>query len=280
MDFLKDFSRDREFTKLLGRRDDQIDLTTAALELARDVEPNLDFQPVHDWIAERAAELQGPLARAASDEQILAEFSACIADRHGITGDPNVYDSASGSFLNKVISEKAGIPISLSLLYMAVAEKAGISLKGVGSPGHFLARYDTLDKPLFVDAFAGGRVLTYDQCAAWLMKTQHVERSLVKRSLESVGPRAIITRMLNNLKALYAKQEDWIPCWRVQHRLLALQPADYGERRDWAVISVRAGRAGRAIEMIENCLRTCPAEDRDFLKSQLTVAHGKTAQWN
>lgn len=280
MDFLQDFAADTEFTRLLGRQDDQVDLTTAALELARDAYPSLDFQPVYNWIGRCAGELQAPLAGAATDEHILEALAECLAGRHGITGSPEIFESADGSFLNKVIEQKTGIPISLSVLYMAVADQAGISLKGVGAPGHFLTRYETLDAPLFVDAFAGGRVLTFDECAERLEETQGVERKRARRALEAVGPRLIIIRMLNNLKTLYAKQEDWQPCWRVQHRLLALQPADYGERRDWAVISLRAGRETGALEMLEACLKTCPAEEREFLERQIAAARGKRARWN
>ncbi|HEY3967952.1 MAG TPA: tetratricopeptide repeat protein [Planctomycetaceae bacterium] len=279
-DFIQDFAADSEFTKLLGRRDDQVNLTAAALELARDAYPNLDFQPVFTWIARRAAELQGPMAHAASDEQILAELAQCLAERQGITGAPDIYEQADGSFLNKVIENKTGIPISLSVLYMAVAEEAGVALKGVGAPGHFLTRYDTFDTPLFVDAFAGGQVLTYDECAERLVATQGVDRNHVRRALEPVGPRLIIIRMLNNLKTLYARQEDWQPCCRVQYRLLALQPAEYSERRDWAVISLRAGRAAGALEMLEACLKVCPADEREFLEQQKAAAHGKLARWN
>src|SRR5262245_40563443 len=132
MDFLKDFAADAEFTRLLGRRDDEVDLTAAALELARDVYPQLDFQPVFRWIERCAAELQAPLAGAAADEQILEILADCLAGKHGITGSAEIYESPDGSFLNKVIEQKTGIPISLSVLYMAVAEQAGISLKGVG----------------------------------------------------------------------------------------------------------------------------------------------------
>jgi regulator of sirC expression with transglutaminase-like and TPR domain len=90
----------------------------------------------------------------------------------------------------------------------------------------------------------------------------------------------IIIRMLNNLKTLYARQEDWQPCCRVQYRLLALQPAEYSERRDWAVISLRAGRAAGALEMLEACLKVCPADEREFLEQQKAAAHGKLARWN
>jgi len=280
MDFTNDFSADTEFLKLLARREDQVDLTTAALELARDAYPGLLFEPTLDWIERRAAELRGPMTRAGSDEAILGKLSECLALHHGIVGSREIFEQADGSFLNRVIEQKTGIPISLSVLYMSVAKAAGIELLGVEAPGHFLTRYETFDTPLFVDAFAGGAILTYDECAQRLETAQGVPHDEVRQAIEPVGPRLIVIRMLNNLKTLYAKQEEWKACWKVQHRLLALQPARYGERRDWAVISLKAGRSGPALEMLEACLETCPPEEREFLEQQKRFAHGKLARWN
>jgi regulator of sirC expression with transglutaminase-like and TPR domain len=280
MDFSNDFSADTEFLKLLSRQEDQVNLTTAALELARDAYPDLSFATVLSWIEDRAAELRGPMTRAGSDEAILGELSECLALHHGIVGSREIFEQADGSFLNRVIEQKTGIPISLSVLYMAVAKAAGIDLLGVGAPGHFLTRYETFDTPLFVDAYAGGTILTYAECAQRLETTQGVPHDEVRQAIEPVGPRLIIIRMLNNLKTLYAKQGEWQACWKVQHRLLALQPSLYGQRRDWGVISLKAGRPGPALEMLEACLKTCPAEDKDFLEQQKIAAHGKLAQWN
>jgi regulator of sirC expression with transglutaminase-like and TPR domain len=280
MDFSNDFSADAEFLKLLRRQDDQVDLTTAALELARDAYPKLSFDPTLAWIEGRAAELRGPMTRAGSDEAILGELAECLALHHGIIGSSEIYEHADGSFLNRVIEQKTGIPISLSVLYMAVAKSSGIELLGVGAPGHFLTRYETFDKPLFVDAYAGGSILTYTDCVRRLEETQGVPHDEMRQAIEPVGPRSIIIRMLNNLKALYVKQREWPACWKVQHRLLALQPSLYGQRRDWAVISLKAGRVGPALEMLDACLKTCPAEDKDFLEQQKIAAHGKLAQWN
>lgn len=280
MDFLKDFADDVEFCKLLGRQEESVNLTAAALELARDAYPRLAFEPVFRWIDERAGELSGPIARAGSDEAVLGEFASCLAGKHAIAGSSEAYETADGSFLHRVIERKTGIPISLSVLYMAVAERVGVPLKGVAAPGHFVACYETIDTPLFVDAFAGGKVLTYDECVAWLEETQGVGRENVRGALAPVGPRLIIIRMLNNLKTLYAKQGEWPACWKVQHRLLALQPAAYNERRDWAVISVKAGHSAPAIAMLEDLLKTCPAEEREFLQKQQREAHGKQARWN
>ena len=280
MDFLKDFAADVEFSKLLGRQEETVNLTTAALELARDAYPELPFELVFRWIDDRAAELSGPVARAASDEALLGEFKACLAGRHGIVGSREAYESADGSFLNRIIERKTGIPISLSVLYMAVAERTGVPLRGVAAPGHFLTCYETIDTPLYVDPFTGGKILNYAECVAWLEETQGVARENARGALQPVGPRLIIIRMLNNLKTLYAKQGEWRACWQVQHRLLALQPAAYNERRDWAVISLKAGRSGQAIEMLEDLLTTCPPDDRAFLEKQRQEAHGKLAQWN
>jgi regulator of sirC expression with transglutaminase-like and TPR domain len=280
MDFLADFSADAEFRRLLGRRDDAVNLSTLALEVARDAYPELDFAPVFRWIDDRAGELSGPVARAGSDEALLGELSACLAGRHGIVGSPEAYEQADGSFLNCVIQRKTGIPISLSVLYMGVAERTGISLRGVSAPGHFLACYETIDKPLFLDAYHAGKILSYGEAVEWLKESQGVAPDNARQALEPVGARPIIIRMLNNLKTLYAKQGDWRACWKVQHRLLALTPAAYNERRDWAVISLKAGHSARAIEMLESCLATCPSDEREFLERQRQEAHGKLAQWN
>ncbi len=280
MDFLEDFAADVEFRKLLGRQEDKVNLTAATLELARDAYPGLAFDPVFGWIDERADELRGPIARATSDQALLGELSSCLSGRHGITGSREIYEHADGSFLNRIIERKTGIPIGLSVLYMAVGERSGVPLLGVAAPGHFLTCYETFDTPLYVDAFGGGKVRTQDEAVDWLVETQQVPHENARAALQPVGPRLIIVRMLNNLKTLYAKQGEWRACWKVQHRLLALQPAAYNERRDWAVISLKAGRSGPAIEMLESCLATCPPEDREFLEKQRHEAHGKLAQWN
>src|SRR5258708_1062243 len=192
MDFSDDFSADTEFLKLLGRGGDEGELATAALEVARDAYPDLSFDPTFSWIEGRAAELRGPMTRAGSDEAILGELSECLALHHGIVGSREIFEHADGSFLNRVIEQKTGIPISLSVLYMAVAKAAGIELLGVGAPGHFLTRYETFDRPLFVDAFAGGTILTYAECASRLETTQGVPHEEGRQAIEPGGPPLIL----------------------------------------------------------------------------------------
>lgn len=266
-----EFARDTEFRKLLSKRED-VDLTTAALELARDAYPELNFQETLRWIDDRAGELIAPLSRAGSEIDALREIGRCISEMHGITGDVGSYDRVDSSFLHRVIESKRGIPLSLSVLYMAVANRAGYALRGVACPRHFLTRYDSVDGPLFLDAFSGGRILTHHECLNRVHLATKLPREKVQASLKPVGSRPIIIRMLNNLKALYAGHNRWNEALVVQRRLVALSPTDYGERRDLAVVTLKANQPGRAIDLLEDCLHHCPEDEAQALEQQVTEA--------
>jgi regulator of sirC expression with transglutaminase-like and TPR domain len=279
MSFDLHYECDDEFLKLLARRRD-VDLTVVALELARDTYPGLDFRETLDWISARVEELAGAVARAKSDADVLRELSDCIAETHGIFGEPECYEQADSNYLNRVIETRRGIPICLSILYMAVADKLGIELEGVSTPMHFLTRYESVDGPLFVDAFNRGRVLKPAECIEWLRSITRLPKPRIKRALQPVGPRTIVIRMLNNLKALHARQENWPAAWLVQHRLTALEPSAYQERRDLALISVRANQPSHAVELLESCLKTCPDDEREVLTFHLSEARHQLARWN
>lgn len=274
-----DFSRDVQFQKLLARRND-VDLTEAALELARDAHPNLEFEPVRYWISARADELRPLTVRASSERESLELLAQAIADEQGIAGSPEAYESAGGSFLNEVIESRRGIPISLSVLYMAVAEQLGIELGGVAAPMHFLTRVDSPEGPLFLDAFSGRRILDQDETIEWLCSISQLPPSQVERSLQPVEPRLIIQRMLTNLKVIYARDEDWTAAWPVQNRLLALNPSQYAERRDLALLAVKSNRAGVAVRLLKSLMNSCPEDEREFLSEQLDEAGRQVARWN
>jgi regulator of sirC expression with transglutaminase-like and TPR domain len=279
MAFDSDFRCDREFVKLLTRRSD-VDLVAAAIEIARDHEPEVNAKAVVRWIEDRAAEVRGPVARADSEVEALAELGRCINGTHGLTGGCAAFESADGSYLHRVIETKTGIPISLCVLYMAVAEKVGLDLKGVAAPRHFLTRYESSAGPLFVDAYHGGRVLTLDECLRFLEGVTSRPAASILPSLVPADSRSIVIRMLNNLKALYAKQDRWHDAWHVQHRLVALEPAAYEERRDLAIIALNAGRPGCAIDLLNSCLASGPAAERAELTEQLRLAKTQLCRLN
>ena len=273
------YACDSEFVKLLSRRSD-VDLALAALELARDAYPDLDVRRTLDWIAARGGELVAPVARTSGETDALMVLSEGLVEGYGLFGTPDAFEHADSSFLHRVIETGRGIPISLSLLYCAVAKMAGLDLRPVAAPMHFLCRYESLEGPLYVDAFSRGRILTERECLKWLGQITGQSPGLLRKSLDEASPRKVVLRMLNNLKALYTRQENWSAAWTVQHRLTALQPAAYQERHDLALISMRADRPGQAIEMLESCMQACPSSEKPQLKRQLAEAYSRQSLLN
>ncbi len=274
-----DFSNDAEFTKLLARRQD-IDLPVVMLELARDAYPDLDFAPTLDWLQARAGELSSPVARAKNDRALLEALASCLAGKHDLRGTADCFKQTQCSYLNRVIETRRGIPLSLSVVYMAVAARLGIELCGVAAPMHFITRYEGIHGPLFVDAFGRGRILTQEDCVAWLQEKTGQPAEQIEHSLGSASVRNIVVRALNNLKGLHIGQETWTRALRVQQRLAALEPANYHQRRDLALLSLRAGDAGRAVDLIDACLKTCPADERPLLEQHRDEAKRELSRWN
>lgn len=279
MTFEFDYSMDSEFSRLLAR-DTDVDLAVLSLEFARDVYPNLSFAPTLDWIDARAAELRPLIAQSVSEWDVLEIVAATISDRHGIAGSTVAYEEADGSFVHRVIEKRRGIPISLAALYCSICRRVDVRLEPVAAPMHVLTRVDSLEGPLFLDGFAGQRILNHEQAIHWLSSISGVDERQLEFTLEPADGRTIATRMLTNLKILYARQDNWHAAWPVQNRLVALNPSLYPERRDLALIAVKADRPAAAVRLLKSLLSVCPDEDRKVLQSELEAAEKQIHRWN
>lgn len=122
--------------------------------------------------------------------------------------------------------------------------------------------------------------MAYDECVTQLASMTGLSNSQITAHLEPAQPREIIIRMLNNLKNLFAQQEDWPAAFKVQGRLSALQPASYIERRDLAVITLQSNRPGEAVDLLNSCLKVCPDQERAVLQRHIAAAESQLARWN
>src|SRR5690606_31231575 len=138
---------------------------------------------------------------------------------------------------------------------------------------HFLARYESVEAPLYIDGFSQGRILTQTQTVRWLSDAAKLPPARLRRSLGGASPRAIVIRLHNNLNALPMQQQNWGAAWIVQHRLAALQPAAWQEQVDLAVISLRADRPGHAIDLLQSCIGACPQTEKAGLERHLAEAY-------
>lgn len=171
------------------------------------------------------------LARAASTtNRAPAELAiACgqlLGVEHGFSGDRERYDDPSNSMLDVVLSQRRGLPILLSVIYIEVARRAGIALAGVGFPGHFVVGHFGVDPPALIDPFNGGVRLE-----------PPISQGLIRRW----RPWEIAWRILNNLVASYERRGDLTSAIRAAQMRLTL-PAE-GSPRDTMHAELRALRA-------------------------------------
>ncbi len=279
MSYIHPFEHDQQFMRMV-RRETDVDLVTAALEIARDGQKDLDFAPTHARLQRSIARLTHPVTQAGSDVEELKMLVRHMTEELNLRGDDDCMSDPEASYLNRVLETGRGIPISLSLVYLNVANELGIPLEPIAAPSHFLTRLPTDSGNLYVDAFNHGRIMDEAECVTWLRQVTELPTSEIRRTLKPVDERTILIRMLNNLKSLFGNKELWTSAWRVQSRISLLIPGSYRERRDLGILTLRAGRPGEAIGILERCLSTCPAEERQMLTQYKTQAEQQLPDFN
>ncbi|MAT15646.1 MAG: hypothetical protein CMJ46_10300 [Planctomyces sp.] len=273
------YEDDREFSKLLERRSD-VDLAVVNLELSRDAYPELNFTETLAWIDQRGRELAVEMKSSDGDLTRLQRIANCLGNRHELRGSVQSFQSVDGSYLHKVIEQRHGLPIVMSILYQAVAEQVGINLHGVAAPMHFLLGHMDGDEPLYIDPFAGGEVMSREDCLIFLSKRTNFAFEELEPYLRPARPRDVVTRLLNNLKAMYAQEQNWEASFKVQQRLYSLEPADYANRRDLGIVAFHAGKTGKAWHLLKSCLAEASEKEQVVLAGFLNQAERKLAEWN
>lgn len=236
----------------------EMSLTDAALEIARLEYPRLDPAATRDTLArlgERAAARVAPLAGAPPRDRVRA-LNDLLYDEAGFEGDREHYDDLRNSCLNAVVARRRGIPITLSLVYMDVAARAGLDVRGVSFPGHFLVRCsgEGQHDDLILDPFTGGVELSDTDCRRILMNHMGDDAVFARELLAPAAPRAIVERMLTNLKRLYVRQQAFADARRATDLLLALDPSALDERRDRGLLSFHLGDMHAALRDLERYL--------------------------
>jgi regulator of sirC expression with transglutaminase-like and TPR domain len=267
------------FGEILARP--EVPLDEAALAIAEEEYPRLD--PAEslralDALAERVRSGAGPGHRPAS---LLRALRAVLAEEERFRGNSDRYQDPRNSFLNEVLARRLGIPITLSLVYMEVARRAGLPLQGVGFPGHFLVKYvSPSGAEVFVDAFNGGETLSPEECVS-RFRAVSGDRPFDPRYLAAVTPRQILGRMLHNLKRIYLEANDDVRAYWVIDRILMLAPNQAIEVRDRGLVAARLGASGPAARDLAAYLEAAPgALDADEVRAVLASLRARPARPN
>jgi regulator of sirC expression with transglutaminase-like and TPR domain len=261
------------FAALIER--DPVPLDEAALAIAEEEYPRLEPEEYLvrlDRLAERVR-VKAPIGRSAT---LLHAVRKVLFEEEGYRGNEAEYGDPRNSFLNEVVDRRVGLPITLSVLYIEVARRAGLTLQGVGFPGHFLAKYVSVSgAEVFVDPFNGGEMISADECVA-RYRARTGGRDLDRRYLAGVAPRQILARMLHNLKRTYLERRDDVRAWWVLDRILLLVPGQLEATRDRGLVSARLGVAAAAERDLEVYLsRSGTAPDVGEVRRVLAGLRGR-----
>jgi regulator of sirC expression with transglutaminase-like and TPR domain len=256
-----------------------VDVAGVALLLAVDEYPDLDYAAylarLDDLACQAHSYLNGDL------EQRVVGLSHFLFDELRFRGNVQDYYDPDNSYLNRVIDRRLGLPITLSVVTMAVAGRAGLAAHGVGLPGHFVVKATDGRQEVIFDPFHGGQVLTPCDCELLVQQVTGQPFTATKELLGPLPPGLLVRRLLTNLKSVYLRRGDFERAARAIGRIRQLSPADTTEQRDHGVCLLRAGQPGRAIDLLTEYLAATPkGPDADKVDRLLKQARAEVARWN
>jgi regulator of sirC expression with transglutaminase-like and TPR domain len=190
-----------------------------------------------------------------------------LYDEQRFTGNRDRYDDPRNSFLNVVLDRRTGIPITLAVVYLEVARRAGVQVTGVNFPGHFLlraadehARMHYSGDFVIVDPFHGGALLSEVDCREMLRQHVGDEAAFDTGLLQPATRREIVVRMLVNLKRLYVRMRSFPQARFVADLLLTVDPTAVSELRDRGLLAYHLQDFGAALRDLENYLQLLPRQ--------------------
>ena len=288
------------FTAEVLRRGRDVDLARAALFVAAEEDPRCDVGGTLREL-ERMGEEAGARVRSGGDEPVAA-LNRYLFGELGFTGETRNYYDPRNSLLHHVVARRAGLPITLSLVYMEVGRRAGLRVEGVGRPGHFIVRAGVAGEgAALVDPFHG-RLLDEEDCQRRLdeiyggrvrLAPEHLRpagaREILVRMLTRLAPehlrpagaREILVRMLTNLKGVYAQARLYRRALACVERILLLAPHAVSERRDRGALLAELGRVHESVAEVRAYLRLAEnAPDAGEVREQLKKIEARAAMLN
>ena len=239
------------------------DLAPAALAIARVEYPALDAEPYLDRIDVMGANAAARLgAVSVLSSEAIAALNEYLFEEEGFAGNRDNYEDPRNSFLNEVLDRRTGIPISLAVVYMEVARRAGLEVTGVNFPGHFLLRAASpvVGDDLIIDPFHGGALLSEFDCRQLLRKHVGDDAAFDGSLLAPATRHDVVVRMLVNLKRLYVRMRSFPQARFVSTLLLTVDPSAISELRDRGLLAYHLEDFASALRDLEEYLRLSPSE--------------------
>ena len=249
------------------------DLAPAALAIARVEYPSLDAAHYLTTLDRMGSDAAARVRALTREDDVLGAFNEYFYDELRFTGNREQYDDPRNSFLNEVLERRTGIPISLAIVYIEVARRAGLKMAGINFPGHFLIRAPgpgptgTSEKGLTIsedfqilDPFHGGARLSEVDCRELLRQHVGDVAAFDESLLRPATRHDMVVRMLVNLKRLYVRMRSFPQARFTSDLLLSVDPTAITELRDRGLLAYHLQDFAAALRDLEAYLRLLPQQ--------------------
>ena len=219
--------------------DARFPLLEAAIACALHEDPTRDAEAARALTSEAVTRLKARLEQVESPEEALAET---MAGDMRLGGDVITYDDPDNADILAVWERRRGLPVALGVLYLDVARRCGLQVKGVDFPGHFLLRIETGEGPLALDPFSEGRVVLPSELSrrAYMAGLTSDVAERLDVLMAPTDDRSVLIRLQNNIYARAIQARDFPRAERSAVRRALLNPTDH---RPW--LDVAAAREGQ-----------------------------------
>ena len=237
-----------EFQKVV--KAEKVDLIRGALLIAKLDNPELEMEGYIQEVERHVRQIKNVVAEEASEDVRLTALNRYLFEEQGFHGSRTDYDNRSNSYLNEVLDDREGLPITLSVLYIEIAKRLGLNVVGVGMPRHFLSRHEPkIGSPQLVDAFDRGRLLTAEDARA---KFEELSDSPWKDSvLDSITPQATRERILRNLFGSASETHEVERMLRYTDAILVISPDSGPDHMYRGILSYQSERWQQARSEVE-----------------------------
>jgi len=246
-----------QLSRVMAAKEDKIDLLHAGLLIARLDNAEVDVAAYLRIAKRMAMEIRESLDKNADEQTRLEALGKYLFEQNGFHGSRTDYYNNANSYINEVIDDREGLPITLSVLYIELARRLDVTVVGVGMPGHFICRHEPKKgKPQLVDPYDGGKKLSRKDAAATMLAV--TGQTLQDAHLRASSSPEIVVRMLHNLLNLAQGREDSPAMLRYLDAILVVAPDSAQDRLLRSLVLMRLERKEDARRDVDWLLKNKP----------------------
>lgn len=239
-------------------------LVEKCLKLSQTLEyPDLNITDYVQKLHAMGEDLKSSLSEVKNPTYLVSMLNEYMFDGLGFAGNSDDYYNPKNNFLNVVLDKKTGIPITLSIIYIQLANHVGLDLRPVGFPSHFLVKYS---EELILDPFNRGGLLSIEDLQEILDRNYGGSVEFSPDFLNEIEPEQILIRIGRNLKNSYTQSFNYTMALHCINMILGIEPESPEEVRDKGILESRQSKYELALRSLNRYLEIAPeADDVDYV---------------